>query len=869
MKKSLFFIFILTLLFPTTGNIVSAQSAPDFIISCSPASLTVDRGEVASWNVTVSSENGFSGNVQVLYPGATGETPGPVQTVAVPTGGSVSTVVTMTVSIDHATGTFFRRINGVSGSLVDSCYFTLIVDSGTRVIQTVDVKANGGDGPIYIAYGASPVISWTSQDSTWCEVEAGGSVALEGSASGYMLVSNGPISGSATAQPQYGNGYYTLVCSNGSTDVVIVNILSNGDEDLEPTGNILCVNSIGIEVAGPCTIASGSSTFISWTSQNAQECEVTSTGMPATIYWTALAGYESTGSLTSTRIYVLSCDGVLIRAVTVNVISAVLQVSSNTANNSGPFVDGLLELPATGVQVRLKATCGASGGSGRISPGSINFAGTSYYGNVTFNTSPKTWTLTCYPSPNQSGTPTATDFVTVQLTSPDFTLACNTVSKTVTAGASTIFDTTVTAINGFASLVTVDITAGLPAGASDTPVSVTPTAVASVPVSTLVTTPAGTSNLTFTATGGGKSHTCISQLIVTDDSDPYLVSLDIAPADSTILVNDTQSYTAEASYSDGSSASVTGSTTFGTSDENIARASGAAEFLGTTDGSVTITGTYIEGIITTADTANLEVGSGAVGGLSASVACPSGENTCTIPYNTSINLTWTSTGADSGCSMSPALIPAVNTESGTASTGNLTDTTVYTLTCTGPDKFTPPATDTATVIVNPPSESFANTDKDITSINGIAITNGSCNGGTDSIAKTFASADEVSFKVNLCNTGSSPASNIVITDELINLAVPSGGWNAEYDGVAIVPVESGTSPNQTLTFTLPGTVTAGSTKSLTFDAVVTPPAPITNTIYRFQNIARISTANGSWTSSTPLYLFYAGSRVPSKQEIAP
>jgi hypothetical protein len=683
-----------------------------------------------------------------------------------------------------------------------------------------------------------------------------------------MLVTNGTTSGSVVASPQTSNQFYTLVCSNGDTDVVVVNLVDNQISGT-PSGIIRCVDSRGVEINGPCTIQSGDYTYISWSSQNAESCEVSSGTLPnIVVHWTALAGYEDTGPLTQTQIYTLTCDDSLIAATTVNVISADLKVSSNTANNNGPFVDGPLELPATGVQVRLKATCGASGGSGRITPGNINFAGTSYYGNVLFNNSPKTWTLTCYPNPNQSGTPTATDFVTVQLNIADFTFACNTVSKTVTAGASTVFDTTVTAINGFNSLVTVDVTAGLPADASYTPVSVTPTAVASVPVSTKTTTPPGTSNLTFTASGGGKSHTCVSQLIVTNGV-PYLVSLDIAPPDATILVGDTQSYTAQASYSDGSSAPVTGSTVFGSSDENIARSAGGADFLGTSDGVVTITGTYIEGGITTVDTANLTVGLGS-GGLTASVTCPSGAHSCTIPYNTSINLTWTSTGADNGCSMSPALIPPVTTESGTASTGNLTATTAeYTVTCTGPDKGIPPATDTATVVVTPPAESFANADKDITSVNGIAIANGSCNGGTDSVTKTFTSGDEVSFKVNLCNTGSNAAASIVISDELTNLAKPATGWNAKYDGVNITPTESGTSPNQTLTFILPGTINAGSTKSLTFDAVVTPPTPITNTIYRFQNIARISTANGDWTASTPLYLFYAGSRVPSKQEIAP
>ncbi len=640
----------------------------------------------------------------------------------------------------------------------------------------------------------------------------------------------------------------------------------------DPDGDISCRLVSGWSSDGPCVIQSGSSTTIDWNTQNSSDCYVTTTGgfSGGTPLWSGLVGTESTGSLTASTTYYLHCEGPLgdelVDTVQVSIISANLQVSTNTANNAGPFVEGPLTVGALGTTVRLKGTCSTPGGSGRISPSNTNFAGTTGYVNVSLNVSPKTWTLTCYPSPNQVGTPTATDFVTVQLNTQDFTFTCNTLSKTVTAGSSTIFDTTATAVNGFNSPVTVSVTSGLPSGASSTPVTVTPTAVASVPVSTTSSTPAGPSDLTFTATGGGKTHTCVSQLIVTTGA-PYLVSLSIAPQSSSILVGATQAYTSQASYSNGTNATVTNTTVFGSSDKNIASGTGAV-FTGEADGEVTITGTYTEGAITVADTASLIVGDGDTGGLSASATCPSGAETCTIPYNTSINLTWTSSGATS-CSMSPDLTPAVSAVSGTASTGNLTATTTFTLTCYTGGKFGTSVDDTVTVIVNPAGESFVNADKDITSVNSIAIGNGSCNGGTDPVTKTFATNDLVSFKINLCNGGSATASNLVIADELTNLAKPTAGWNAFYNGVAITPVESGTAPNKTLTFTLPGSINAGSTKSLTFDAVVTPPSPITNTIYRFQNIARISNTNGNWTASTPLYLFYAGSKVPSKQEVAP
>jgi len=733
-------------------------------------------------------------------------------------------------------------------SFTQSCSVTVLPGSLTcsPATQTVDLYTNAS----LTASGGTSPYSWSA---------SGGSP------------SSGSGSSFDTSYSSTGTKSITLTDSaGGSTGCNVVVSSGSGTTD-----DITCRLSSGWPSDGPCAIASGSSTTIDWTSSGYASCFVSDQGgfSPPPL-WNGTSGSQSTGALTASKSYYLYCEDInlgttmVVDTVTVAINSADLKISSTSG---GPYSDGPLTLSAYGT-VYLSATCGVAGGSGRISPGNTNFNGTSYTGTGNFAVNPKTWTLTCYPSANQTGTPTATDFVTAQLSTPDFTFVCNTLSKTVTAGSSTVYDTTVTAQNGFNSSVTVSITSGLPAGASHTPVTLTPASspgsVASVPVTTSSSTPVGTYNLTFDATGGGKSHTCTSQLVVTNGT-PTLISLDVTPSSSNILVGATQVYAASAQYSDGSSAVVTSSTTFSSSDTAIASLQSApSTFIGNIDGTVTITGQYTEGLITVVDTASLEVGNKAAGGLSASLTCPSGTDTCNVSYNTSINLTWTSTGADE-CSVVPDLTPSVaKAISGTASTGNLTNpSNLFTLDCVDSDKNH--VTDVVTVTVTQPTESFINADKDVTAINGSAISNTSCNGGTDSVTTAFKSNDLVSFKINLCNSGTQDASGLTLTDTLTNLAKPTAGWNAKYNGSPITPTESGTSPNQILTFTIPGTIAQGSTRSLTFDAVVNPPSPATNTIYRFQNIADISNANGDWRAATPLYIFYAGSKVPSKQEVAP
>ncbi|MCC7356606.1 MAG: DUF11 domain-containing protein [Candidatus Doudnabacteria bacterium] len=424
-----------------------------------------------------------------------------------------------------------------------------------------------------------------------------------------------------------------------------------------------------------------------------------------------------------------------------------------------------------------------------------------------------------------------------------------------------------------------EITSGLPSGATSSPVTVTPPAtIGSVPVSTTTTTPQGTAVLTFTATGGGKTDTCTSQLIVTPpDAAPVLDSLVLTPETSIINIGETVSYTAVAWYTDGTDVNVTlnPATQFASSDKSIASMSGHIA-TGEGDGTATITAQYTEGAITVADTASLQVG--ADSGVSASLYCPAGstQKVCTINSGSSISLGWSSSGADD-CSTDPALVPPASATSGSASTGNLSgpQTIQYTLTCTGGGKGIS-ATDTATVIVSGPGSSLVESDKDITYINGKSLVDlglpapSACSAGTDTVGNvTFKDGDIITFRICIKNSGDATATSITLADQMTNLAEPATGFNVLYQGAPIAYVYD--PDTGTIDFTIPGSIAAGNSTTLTFDAKVTKPTGSSSfTLYRFQNRAVIDTAESTdHTVTTPLYLFYAGTRVPSKEEVAP
>jgi uncharacterized repeat protein (TIGR01451 family) len=152
---------------------------------------------------------------------------------------------------------------------------------------TVDIEANGSDGPITISRYSSATLTWDSNNADSCYASGAwsGNKALSGSQS------TGSLSSSRT---------YTLTCTGpgGSvSDSVTVNVDHYYDY---PTVNIKANGS-----NGPISIPRNSSATLSWNSSDADSCYASGA-------WSgnkALSGSQSTGSLTSSRTYTLTCTG--------------------------------------------------------------------------------------------------------------------------------------------------------------------------------------------------------------------------------------------------------------------------------------------------------------------------------------------------------------------------------------------------------------------------------------------------------------------------------------------------------------------------------------------------------------------------------
>jgi subtilase family serine protease len=119
---------------PQVNNLVPyllLPPAPDFTISASPSSLTVNSGSSGSSTVTITSANGFTGTVALSSSPSSSST---ITTpVTVPASGSVTATLTMTPS----TSTTYT-VTGISGSLTHSTTVAVTVPTALSVSLTTN-----------------------------------------------------------------------------------------------------------------------------------------------------------------------------------------------------------------------------------------------------------------------------------------------------------------------------------------------------------------------------------------------------------------------------------------------------------------------------------------------------------------------------------------------------------------------------------------------------------------------------------------------------------------------------------------------------------------------------------------------------------
>jgi hypothetical protein len=118
-----------------------ASVTPDFTVSCSPSSLTVNAGASGTSTCTVASQNGFSSAVSLScgsgLPAGASCAFNP-SSVTPPANGSAGSTLTLSVASGTASGTYAFSVSGVSGSTTRSTPMSLTVPGAGPVTVFFD-----------------------------------------------------------------------------------------------------------------------------------------------------------------------------------------------------------------------------------------------------------------------------------------------------------------------------------------------------------------------------------------------------------------------------------------------------------------------------------------------------------------------------------------------------------------------------------------------------------------------------------------------------------------------------------------------------------------------------------------------------------
>ncbi len=281
-------------------------------------------------------------------------------------GGSRATSGNATITV-NAGGSFIIDCWNTAGTTVRDT-----VNISTSVANpTVDLRINNSNGPILVPLNSSVTASWTTTNASQCW------------ATGQSIWANpyykSRPSGSQNVGPITGSGPFVLTCNN-SAGVTVSDTVNLNVSVPAPTLTF---------TADSTNIAYNGSTTLRWSTTNATSCTASGAWSGSK---TVPSGNQSTGSLTTSRTFTLSCSGAggsTTRSVTVNVAGAppppATPTLTFTADSTNLAYNGSTTLRWDSTNA---TSCTASGAWS----GSKSVDGSQSTGNLT---SSRTYTLVC------------------------------------------------------------------------------------------------------------------------------------------------------------------------------------------------------------------------------------------------------------------------------------------------------------------------------------------------------------------------------------------------------------------------------------------------------------------------------------------
>jgi hypothetical protein len=482
----------------------------DFTVGATPPSQTVTAGGTSSYNLTITSVGGFSGQVNFsvsgLPAGATGTfSPNPA------TG---SSTLSLTTNANTPAGSYTLTITGTSGTLSHNTTVTLVVTSDFTLASTPPTRAVPAGGSSSYNLTITPVGGFSGQvnfsvsglpagaTGTFSPNPAAGSSTLSittdpantpvGSYPLTITGTSGALSHTATA---------TLVVTDftlGATppsQTVTAGGTSSYNLTITPVG---FSGQISFTVSGLPTGATG--TFSPNPATGSSTLSVTTvTSTPAGSYALTVTGSIGTLSHNTTVTLVVTSDFSL---------SSTPSTQTVTVGGSNSYTLNITPAGGFSGQVNFSVSGLPAGATGTFSP---NLATGSSTLSVTTSASTPAGSYSLIIT-GVSGTLSHTATVTLGVT--DFTLDVTPPSRAVTVNGSGNYNLTIAPVSGFSGQVNFSLS-GLPAGATGTFSPNPATSSSTLSVTTSTNTPPGSYPITITGVSGSLNHTAAVSLVVT------------------------------------------------------------------------------------------------------------------------------------------------------------------------------------------------------------------------------------------------------------------------------------------------------------------------------------------------------------------
>jgi uncharacterized membrane protein len=214
---------------PVTLTVNPPAATPDFSISASPSSQTVNPGSSAAYTVTIGALNGFSGTVSFGVTGLPGGAGASFSPTTVNTSGS--STMTVTTAANLPPGSYPVTITGTSGSLQHSAGVTLnlsdftlgaspasqSVNPGSSTTYTVGITALGGFGGV-VSFSTSGLPSGASASFTPTTVTGGGSTTMTVATAANTPPGNYPVTITGTSVTQQHSAQVSLTVNGPAPD---------------------------------------------------------------------------------------------------------------------------------------------------------------------------------------------------------------------------------------------------------------------------------------------------------------------------------------------------------------------------------------------------------------------------------------------------------------------------------------------------------------------------------------------------------------------------------------------------------------------------------------------------------------------------